>query len=392
MANNEMNVLKVGNSEFEIADAKARQDVSDLKDDFTQLDEYATNLSGENTIDFDPSADLLRGHGLLSGYYVNGTGTINNNTNFSHVLVDLNGATKIRIDGILHIYDSTQFTALGVFFDQNMAYIPNSNINELAGGGLLTFPIEVIVPSGAKYVGINTDYQASSYESSMPTGVYCYPWESFNVRKNIKVLGGAIRNTGNGWGFISDSNHEPLSLSSVNVNSSGQIVLDYGFTATKVVSLIVCPDETFATKYTVGASVGLDKSIIDISRIPITYGGRVIITNNVGNISYSSFTSISIETDGEIRLYHPSISDIATSQKFNITATSNSARITIQLGSQGNDYVSIYLLNSSDQRITDFTGTFDFYVNRDVNASKVNANSISDASGNFWIYGVMEVS
>lgn len=35
MANIEMNVLKVGNSEFEIADAAARQDVSNLKDDFT---------------------------------------------------------------------------------------------------------------------------------------------------------------------------------------------------------------------------------------------------------------------------------------------------------------------------------------------------------------------
>jgi hypothetical protein len=35
MANIEMNVLKVGDSEFEIADAKARQDCSDLKDDLT---------------------------------------------------------------------------------------------------------------------------------------------------------------------------------------------------------------------------------------------------------------------------------------------------------------------------------------------------------------------
>ena len=37
MANNEMNVLKVGNSEFEIADAQARQDVSDLKEEFSNI-------------------------------------------------------------------------------------------------------------------------------------------------------------------------------------------------------------------------------------------------------------------------------------------------------------------------------------------------------------------
>lgn len=44
MANIEMNVLKVGDSEFEIADAQARQDVSTLKDDFNKNNSIINSL------------------------------------------------------------------------------------------------------------------------------------------------------------------------------------------------------------------------------------------------------------------------------------------------------------------------------------------------------------
>lgn len=49
MANNEMNVLKIGNSEFEIADAAARQDVSQLKEELSdiktlEIDGYVRNI------------------------------------------------------------------------------------------------------------------------------------------------------------------------------------------------------------------------------------------------------------------------------------------------------------------------------------------------------------
>lgn len=37
MTSIEMNVLKVGDSEFEIADAQARQDVDTLKEDFANI-------------------------------------------------------------------------------------------------------------------------------------------------------------------------------------------------------------------------------------------------------------------------------------------------------------------------------------------------------------------
>ena len=60
MSSIEMNVLKVGNSEFEIADAKARQDVSDLKED---LEEYT--VDGYN---------LLKGaENGVGAYYASGS-------------------------------------------------------------------------------------------------------------------------------------------------------------------------------------------------------------------------------------------------------------------------------------------------------------------------------
>ena len=61
MANIEMNVLKVGNSEFEIADAQARQDVSNLKDDFHEYhsdlgagyaDQIVSSIENEDSVPY----------------------------------------------------------------------------------------------------------------------------------------------------------------------------------------------------------------------------------------------------------------------------------------------------------------------------------------------------
>ena len=375
------------------ADAKETGDeLTQLKSDLSDVDNYIDSLSSTSSIGFDDKNNLFYGLTLQEGYYVNGTGAINNNSNFSHVLIDLNGSTKIKFNGILHIYDSTQFTALGVFFDSNGNYIPNSNINELAGGGLLTFPIEIDVPATAKYVGINTDYKASDYPSSIPDGIYCYPYGSVKQLKKIRILAGAIRNDGNGWSYIADNNHDPIGLGSISVNNSGQLVIGFDTTAKKVLSLVVVPDETFVQEYTIGCSVGLSEAVANIYRLPITYGGRVIISNNSVNIGYSSFLRGTIESDGEIRLYHPTLSGLASTQKFNIIAMSNSDNAKTILGSQGNDYVSLYLKNSNNEIITDFSNTYDLYVNRDVNCIPVNADSVNSAYGNFWIYGVMEVN
>ena len=209
--------------------------------------------------------------------------------------------------------------------------------------------------------------------------------------KQLKFIAGVIRNSGDGWEYINDSGHEPLNLTSVSVDENGRIEIDYGFTASKVLSLVATPDETFAGLYSIGGSVGLDKTLFNVYALPKIYGGMVRVTSGVFDAtSYASFSSVAVQANGEIRLYHPSLSGLLAKEIFNIQASSPS--YAIKLGSQGYDYVSLYAYDSNGQKITDFTGlSFDIYATRNVNARFVNANDIVDAGGNFWIYGVMEI-
>lgn len=120
----------------------------------------------------------------------------------------------------------------------------------------------IISSTGDLYVYLTTGQAASL---SMDAEIYAYV-ESTPVVSVLsqKTVAGAIRNVGNGWAFINDANHSPQNLSAISVNSSGDIVVNYSFTASKVVSLVVTPDETFASLYSVGASVGLSTATISV--------------------------------------------------------------------------------------------------------------------------------
>lgn len=69
---------------------------------------------------------------------------------------------------------------------------------------------------------------------------------------------------GAGWSFINDADHAPEGGSSVTV-TSGEIVVTYGPTFSKIGALLVQPDETFAASdITVGASVGKTSAILSV--------------------------------------------------------------------------------------------------------------------------------
>lgn len=82
---------------------------------------------------------------------------------------------------------------------------------------------------------------------------------------NIVFVGGAIRNSGDGWSFINNDAHTPINCSTVIVNQDEDIVISYSFTAEKVVSFVIACDETFTSGgYTIGASVGLTQAVCSI--------------------------------------------------------------------------------------------------------------------------------
>lgn len=88
MANIEMNVLKVGDSEFEIADAQARQDISDLKDDLGNAVKITTTSykSISYPIQQGKSYTVYLYSGILDGLYTRATsGGSNIDTIFSTI-------------------------------------------------------------------------------------------------------------------------------------------------------------------------------------------------------------------------------------------------------------------------------------------------------------------
>lgn len=89
---------------------------------------------------------------------------------------------------------------------------------------------------------------------------------SLRLYRKFKQFGCAIRNTGSGWAFIADSGHRPVGFSGISTTPGGAIKLDYDFTASRVVTLSVNVDETYAKQGIIaGASVGATFATIELS-------------------------------------------------------------------------------------------------------------------------------
>lgn len=123
-----------------------------------------------------------------------------------------------------------------------------------------------------------------------------------------RLLAGVIRqNTaGGGWYFIDDTGHKPNGLTGVSVNGTGEIVVNYGFTAADVGSLVVGPDEVYANLGVwAGSSVGDATATIHLFKN--LYG-----TVNLGTRAFAVDTffagtlSAVLNADGTVTVTHPS--------------------------------------------------------------------------------------
>lgn len=69
--------------------------------------------------------------------------------------------------------------------------------------------------------------------------------------KKYKVIAGTLRTTSlvhKRWTFLDDANHTGCNITAVNPNSDGTVELTYGFTASKIVPLVVVPHRS-ASRY-----------------------------------------------------------------------------------------------------------------------------------------------
>jgi hypothetical protein len=106
----------------------------------------------------------------------------------------------------------------------------------------------------------------------------------FHTPEKYMMVSGVIRNTGDGWELITDDFHDSINVESVS-NGKLAITVNHSFTAKKVVSFVVTPDETFVKEgLTAGASVGLDKTNIYLTKLGSnSYSDPNKIINSKGN-------------------------------------------------------------------------------------------------------------
>ena len=254
--------------------------------------------------------------------------------------------------------------------------------NPHSGGGF--------TPTETQLDAINSGITAQDVQQIDTNKTNILSIQSAFENKNVKVIAGVIRNSGTGWRLIDDANHEPMNIDSVSVDSANNIVINYGFTASKVLSLVVTPDDTFAQKYTCGASVGLSTATISVYTIPHTIGGFVYYKNNAWDLQYSDFTGATFNgTSGELSLTHESLANLATRESQNTSVSGRDCNA--RLASQGSDSIQIKFYDWDGNVITSPSGE-KVFVCRTINSVHVNANNLVSSGGNFWIFGIVEVA
>jgi len=80
------------------------------------------------------------------------------------------------------------------------------------------------------------------------------------------VVAGVIRNTGTGWEAITSDGHSAIGIARVRQDDKS-IIIEYDFRASRVVTFIVTPDETYAVedRLICGSSVRLSHAVIQCS-------------------------------------------------------------------------------------------------------------------------------
>lgn len=247
---------------------------------------------------------------------------------------------------------------------------------------------KVTIPSGAKYARFGfTKAQIESFwvhclsESLYQIDSDMLPHLNRSVidsNKKLKFLACAIRNTGTGWKFINDAEHNPLNFASVG--ASAKIRLTYSFTAKKVLSLVVAPDETFAKDYDVGGSVGLSYSDLNVYAKPKVYGGKLVYSSGVWDSTGANFTSVT-SGEGTLTLTHNSVSAYDDTDKYNISV--NGVGCDVSISSVTDTGIVLAVGNLTDGA--------EIYCTRSMPEALVTASDVVSLGGNFWVFGVMEL-
>lgn len=214
--------------------------------------------------------------------------------------------------------------------------------------------------------------------------------------KNYKVVACVLRNTGSGWAALNNSLHAPVGVESVTSNNES-ITINYSFTASKVVSLVVTPDETFSGMgLFCGSSVGLTSSVITVYESAKTQGGYVAYSGGLDEFVLSGVGTENMSTShsgGVLTITCPDMSALTGSVIMGASVTGRPDCPTPTIGANGvaRDQINISWVDSSNALITTPATTHKAFFNIFSPVQQVNPSLLISGNGNFWVYGIFEV-
>lgn len=202
--------------------------------------------------------------------------------------------------------------------------------------------------------------------------------------KRYRIVACVIRNTGSGFEFISDAGHVPVGVKNI-VTTSTSITVNLSFTANRVGSVVVVPDETFAKAgYVFGASVGLSSITIQGSQ-PGGFGDYVSYDGSAWASLNGLVTGFSFSTEtGYLTCTHAATNPVSGS--FASRSLANRG----VLDQMTVTTTRVAWVNSAGETVktpsTDLRG----WVTR-TGTVALDPTKLTAANSNIWILGVMEL-
>ena len=217
-----------------------------------------------------------------------------------------------------------------------------------------------------------------------------------------KVVAGALRKSGGTWSLISDEGHVPSNIVSVTDRGT-DLRIEYGFTASKVVSLVATPDETYAVQgYSFGASVGLSGATIKImntKQSPI--GGYCAYSSSGWTVATGNLLEATPKTGGPdnvITVTHPN-PDPEDEIYLSITGRGPGKYLYRSEGAgwirddSGRGYTHVGIYDLAGAPVTAFKTDMKFFLTRlsAPSPTQIAPSELPEGMTNIWVYGLMEV-
>lgn len=278
-------------------------------------------LSGRSATEAHPSTSISHKSGTVYTYLQQNESDINNINNVS--IPELNNTIIGKQDVIVNDVNLNEIAELTPVPSTNNAAL-NSSLQALMN----------------RSEWIKNQLSGIVFTSDLPSD------------SKLEIIAGSIRNTGDGWKWISDAAHTPVGVTPTVTTSGINLTINYGFTAKRVVTLVATPDETLAgLGFIIGGSVGTSLTNLQI-KAPIAF----TVNTQTGEITAPSYhvnTINSVVTAGKCVVNHPS------------DGMTGSAPVVSRIGTTTPNHTDVLMTYGAAQTIFNGAGELDGYISFD---------------------------